>query len=409
MAQEQSDLSPIFSIRPGLALCQVSISGYYPRYFDSCLANRLPGNHVNDPLRRTKEGLAVTAHAQISAADNFDGYPATMVERFRALRETVLAEARALERAAASMTTQAVTAAEMTAQCDGCVIVTGVGKAGLVGQKLVATLASTGTPAHFLHPSEAVHGDLGRVRGNDLVWAISNSGRSEEVVRIAAHLREQATALIAITAGDDNPLAVASDCVVTMGKHDEACFNGLAPTSSTAVMMAVGDAIALLASQLRRFTPQDFAKFHPGGSLGRKLARVDQLMRSLEACRIASSETTIRQAIVTSSKTGRRSGAVMLTGQDGELAGIFTDSDLARLLETRSENALDESIASQMTSQPTTTNARATLSEAMALMSNRKISELPVVNDDNQPVGMLDITDVMSLSDSSEKATISIR
>ncbi len=351
----------------------------------------------------------MNAHAQNSAADNFDAYPATMVERFRALRETVLAEARALEQAAESMTTQAVTAAEMTAKCDGCVIVTGVGKAGLVGQKLVATLASTGTPAHFLHPSEAVHGDLGRVRGNDLVWAISNSGRSEEVVRIAAHLREQATALIAITAGDDNPLAVAADCVVTMGKHDEACFNGLAPTSSTAVMMAVGDAIALLASRLRRFTPQDFAKFHPGGSLGRKLACVDQLMRPLDACRIASSQTTIRQAIVTSSKTGRRSGAVMLTSDDGKLAGIFTDSDLARLMESRSENVLDESIASQMTSQPTTTNAGATLSEAMALMSHRKISELPVVNGDNQPVGMLDITDVMSLGDSDQKATISIR
>jgi arabinose-5-phosphate isomerase len=194
-----------------------------------------------------------------------------------------------------------------------------------------------------------------------------------------------------------------------MGKHDEACFNGLAPTSSTAVMMAVGDAIALLASRLRRFTPQDFAKFHPGGSLGRKLACVDQLMRPLDACRIASSQTTIRQAIVTSSKTGRRSGAVMLTSDDGKLAGIFTDSDLARLMESRSENVLDESIASQMTSQPTTTNAGATLSEAMALMSHRKISELPVVNGDNQPVGMLDITDVMSLGDSDQKATISIR
>ncbi|WP_419189870.1 KpsF/GutQ family sugar-phosphate isomerase [Stieleria marina] len=350
----------------------------------------------------------MSAQVKHEPTDDRDRFPTTMVDRLRSIRNSVLAEGQAIERAAKSLTTEAVRAAEMTAQCDGCVIVTGVGKAGLVGQKLVATLASTGTPAHFLHPSEAVHGDLGRVRESDLVWAISNSGRSEEVVRIADHLREHATALVAITAGEDNPLAIAADCVVAIGKHQEACHNGLAPTSSTAVMMAVGDSIALLASRLRRFTPQDFAKFHPGGSLGRKLARVEQLMRPIDACRIASDSVSIRTAIVTSSQTGRRSGAVMLVDNDGSLAGIFTDSDLARLLETRRENALDESIASQMTRQPSTTNTGATLSEAMALMSHRKISELPVVDHANRPIGMLDITDLVSLNDSGDAATIPI-
>ncbi|MGB7347820.1 MAG: KpsF/GutQ family sugar-phosphate isomerase [Pirellulaceae bacterium] len=345
------------------------------------------------------------AYAQSSSNNESNRFPTTMVERLRTLREIVLAESQAVESAAKMLTTEAVRAAEMTADCDGCVIVTGVGKAGLVGQKLVATLASTGTPAHFLHPSEAVHGDLGRVRENDLVWAISNSGRSEEVVRIADHLSEHASALIAITANEDSPLAIAADCVVSIGKHNEACHNGLAPTSSTAVMMAVGDAIALLASQLRRFTPQDFARFHPGGSLGRKLAKVEQLMRPIDACRIAPADTTIRAAIVTSSKTGRRSGAVMLRNEDGTLAGIFTDSDLARLLESRCEDALDQTIASRMTAQPTTTLSGATLSEAMALMSHRKISELPVVDKNNRPIGMLDITDVMSLSDSNPQQT----
>ena len=326
--------------------------------------------------------------------------PATLLERLRLLRQIVSAEGHAILSSAAALSPDAVRAAEMTANCDGCVMVTGVGKAGWVGQKLVATLASTGTPAHFLHPSEAIHGDLGRVRQCDLVWAISNSGRSEEVVRIAPHLRENASGLIAITATEDNPLAAAADCVIAIGKHDEACPNGLAPTSSTAVMMAVGDGIAMLASQLRAFSAQDFARYHPGGALGRKLAEVDQIMRPLRVCRVASRETTIRKAMVTASKTGRRTGAVMLVDDNGRLAGLFTDSDLARLLENRDEAALDEPIASRMTVNPATATAGSLLQEAMAIMSHRRISELPVIDSDQRPIGMLDITDLVSLTDS---------
>ncbi len=277
-------------------------------------------------------------------------------------------------------------------------MVTGVGKAGLVGQKLVATLASTGTPAHFLHPAEAVHGDLGRVRSSDLVWALSNSGRSEEVVRIASHLREHSCGLVAITATDDNPLAAAADCVVAIGRHREACPNGLAPTSSTAVMMAVGDAVAMLASRLRSFTAQDFARFHPGGALGRKLAEVDQIMRPLDACRVAAHESTIRAAMVATSRTGRRSGAVMLIDQDGRLVGLFTDSDLARLLEHRDDAALDQTIASRMTHEPMRVASGTLLQEAVAMMSHHRISELPVIDAANRPIGLLDITDVVSLA-----------
>ncbi len=335
--------------------------------------------------------------------------PATLIERLRILREMVSAEGKAILGCAAALSSAAVHAAEMTANCDGCVMVTGVGKAGLVGQKLVATLASTGTPAHFLHPSEAVHGDLGRVRECDLVWAISNSGRSEEVVRIAPHLREHSSGLVAITASEDNPLAAAADCVVAFGKHTEACPNGLAPTSSTAVMMAVGDGIALLASQLRSFSPQDFARFHPGGSLGRKLAEVDQIMRPLDFCRVASKETTIRNAMVTASKSGRRTGAVMLTHADGSLAGIFTDSDLARLLENRDDASLDQPIGLRMTANPATATTGSLLQDAMAVMSRRRISELPVINDNQQPIGILDITDVLSLIEPNDQlATLPI-
>jgi arabinose-5-phosphate isomerase len=320
-----------------------------------------------------------------------------LIEKLRSLKEMVAAEAAAVTSAASQISTEAVRAAEWTAACHGAVIVTGIGKAGLVGQKLVATLASTGTPAHFLHPAEAIHGDLGRVRGIDLVWAISNSGRSEEVVRIASHLRENSSGLISLTADEDNPLAVAADCAVAIGRHPEVGANGLAPTSSTAVMMAVGDAIALLASQLRRFTPQDFARFHPGGALGQKLAQVDQVMRPLEACRVVSQSSVIRDAMVATATNGRRSGAIMLTDDQGCLCGIFTDSDLARLLEARCDGALDEAIGKRMTANPTTAASGSMLGEAIATMSRLRISELPVVNQQGRPLGLLDITDLIAL------------
>ena len=322
---------------------------------------------------------------------------ATPLERLRVIREAVSAEGSAIMEAAKTLPASSVKAGEMTASCEGSVVVTGVGKAGLVGQKLVATLASTGTPAHFLHPSEAVHGDLGRVQRGDLVWAISNSGSSEEVVRIASHLREHSSGLVAITATEHNPLADAADCVVSIGKHREACHNGLAPTSSTAVMMAVGDAIALLASRLRGFTPQDFARYHPGGALGKKLASVDQMMRPLDACRVASQGVTIREAMVMASKNGRRTGAIMLTGKLGKLTGLFTDSDLARLLETRNDLALDEPISNRMTADPVTIRRGLLFSEAVAVMSHRRISELPVVDDSDRPIGLVDITDVAAM------------
>jgi len=347
-----------------------------------------------------------TNHDQESVAPSA---PTTAIGRLRAIRQTVAAEGNAILAAAATLSPSAVRAAEMTAECTGCVVVTGVGKAGLVGQKLVATLASTGSPAHFLHPCEAAHGDLGRVRENDIVWAISNSGRSEEVVRIAPQLRQNSSGLVAITATEDNPLAVASDCVVAIGCHDEACPNGLAPTSSTAVMMAVGDAIAMLSSRLRSFSPQDFARFHPGGSLGRKLTKVIHLMRPIEVCRIASVGDSIRDAIVTCSTSGRRTGAVMLVDDDGRLAGIFTDSDLARLLERRDEDALDDPIAQRMSVRPTTADAETMLQEAITIMSQRRISELPIVDTDGRPLGLVDITDLVSLTDSSDSpSTISM-
>lgn len=347
----------------------------------------------------------------MSAANKLahDRSPITPLERLRSIRHTVQAEAEAMLACAAQLSMSAVEAAEITAATGGCIVITGVGKAGLVGQKLVATLASTGSPAHFLHPCEAVHGDLGRVRSDDVVWALSNSGRSEEVVRIAPILKEQAASLIAITGSSDNPLAVSADVAVSLGSHNEACPNGLAPTSSTAVMMAVGDAIAMLASQIRGFTSQDFARFHPGGALGRKLTTVSQVMRPLDQCRVATTDTSIRDSMVTASKAGRRTGAIMLVDSNGQLAGLFTDSDLARILEKRDEQSLDEPISTRMTSQPITVDAHCTIQEALAILSHHRISELPVIDGSLRPTGLIDITDLVAMTEQESVATIPMR
>lgn len=352
------------------------------------------------PLPPSDPDLSSASGARLPHSDGIrSAVPATPLERLRLIRQTVAAEAEALDIAAQTIGPSAVQAAEMTAACRGNVVVTGVGKAGLVGQKLVATLASTGTPAHFLHPTEAVHGDFGRVGAHDLVWALSNSGRSEEVTRIASQLRRQSSGLVSFTAEEENPLAATANCRVVYGRHREACPHGLAPTCSTTVMMGVGDAVALLASRLRQFTASDFAHFHPGGALGRKLSKVDQLMRPLETCRVARQSISIRDCMVSCSISGRRSGALMLTDEDGLLTGIFTDSDLARLLENRCEQAFDGPIGEKMTRDPHCVSPDTLLSDAIALLSQLRISELPVVDAQRKPLGMIDITDLIALGE----------
>ncbi|MEM6777909.1 MAG: KpsF/GutQ family sugar-phosphate isomerase [Planctomycetota bacterium] len=322
----------------------------------------------------------------------------SMAERIRSIRDTMLTEAAAISKATDIASTAAAEAAIRIAECRGCVVVTGVGKAGLIGQKLVATLASTGSPAHFLHPSEAVHGDLGRVRSDDLVVALSNSGRSDEIVRVAPLLQRQSAGLIALTRDADNTLARLSDLVVPIGHHAEACPNGLAPTTSTAVMLAVGDAIAMLAAQIRGFNRDDFGRFHPGGALGRRLASVDEVMRPLHRCRLAQDRVSVRQAIQCD-RMSRRVGAVMLVDDSNRLTGIFTDSDLARLLQARREADLDSPIIDSMTRHPMNIASGQPLSTAIQILSQRKFSELPVVDGNGCPIGMLDVTDLISSGD----------
>jgi arabinose-5-phosphate isomerase len=290
----------------------------------------------------------------------------------------------------------------------GSLIVTGVGKAGLIGQKLTATFASTGTPSHFVHPSEALHGDLGRVGEHDLVLVLSNSGESEEITRLLPNLKRLSAGIIAMTARDQSTLGKAADIRLILPTVEEACSHRLAPTSSTATMLALGDALAVVVSDERGFAADDFARYHPGGSLGMKLKFVDEVMRPNAECRIAQAEASIREVFVQVAKPGRRTGAIMLVDLEGKLAGLFTDSDLARILEQRAELALDRPIADFMKRSFTSIVSGSKLSAALALISERKISELPVVDDNQRPLGLIDITDVVAWLDSTQRSNVSL-
>jgi arabinose-5-phosphate isomerase len=312
-------------------------------------------------------------------------------------REILRAESEAVLQAAAGLDAGFVRAVRLVEACTGSVVVTGIGKAGIVARKVSATLASTGTPSHFLHPAEAVHGDLGMLRGDDLVLALSQSGESEEIVRLLPHVSARGIDLVAITGRPGSTLGRAARVVVATGAVREAGLLGLAPSTSTALMLAVGDALALVTSRLRRFTPADFAARHPGGSLGRELMLVEEAMRPLPECRRAGPEETVRSVFMRPLPQ-RRTGAVMIIDGDGRLAGIFTDSDLARLFERRNDAALDEPIGRVMTSRPTTIARGTRLRDAVALLEQRRLSELPVVDPQGRPCGLLDVVDLVGLT-----------
>lgn len=282
-------------------------------------------------------------------------------------------------------------------RCRGRIAVAGVGKSADVGQKLVGTLNSTGTRAYLLDPTRAVHGDLGMVHPDDVALLLSHSGESEELLRLVPALRSLAAAVVALTGHAESTLARQADVAVVYGPVQEACPLALAPSTSTTVMLAVGDAIALTLLQERQFTAEQFARYHPAGSLGRKLATVADYMRRGEELRLAPAGETVRRVFAQVRHTGRRTGAIMLTDAEGRLAGLFTDSDLARLFESRRDAALDAPIAEVMTRQPVVIGPTARLSEAIALLKSRKISELPVVDEAGRPIGMLDITDLIGL------------
>jgi len=331
-----------------------------------------------------------------TAAERLDGL--SPFEQIRYAREIIRIEAEALTQLGNRLDSEFSRAIDLLFACDGSVIVSGIGKAGLIGQKIAATLASTGTRGHFLHPSEAVHGDLGRVHRDDVVLLLSNSGETEEVLQLLPALRRIEVQIIAITGRASSSLGREATAVLELGPLREACALGLAPSTSTTAMLALGDALALVTSRRRGFNSSDFALFHPGGSLGRKLSSVNDYMRPLQQCRIAKEKLSVREVFVELSQPGRRSGAILLVDQQNRLTGIFTDSDLARLFEARSDEALDQPIKNVMTASPRTVPTGSLVSDAVDILRERKLSELPVVDATGYPVGLIDITDVVGIA-----------
>jgi arabinose-5-phosphate isomerase len=324
----------------------------------------------------------------------------TPEEQLRAAREIVRREAAGVWKVSYRLNSSFCEAVKLLFNCKRSAIVTGMGKAGIIGQKIAATLSSTGSRAHFLHPAEAFHGDLGRVHPNDVVVMLTQSGETAEVVQLLPSLREFGVPLVAITASHMSTVGQAATVVIEIGELEEVCSLGLAPSTSTTAMLAVGDALALVLSKMRNFQADDFARFHPGGALGRRLSRVDDIMRPLADCRQASETLSVRQVIVDCSRPGRRSGAIMLTNKSGRLTGLFTDSDLARLFERRDEAALDRPIRDVMATKPTTVPSGTRVADAIALLAKRKFSELPVVDNAGRPIGLIDVTDVVALAPS---------
>jgi arabinose-5-phosphate isomerase len=312
-------------------------------------------------------------------------------------RELLRHEADALREAADALDdtfTAAVDRLWTCSQADGRVGVSGVGKSADIAQKLVGTFNSTGTRAYLLDATRALHGDLGMVHGNDAVVIVSNSGESEEIVRLLKPLKRMAGSVIAITGNRNGALARQADVAVVYPAVAESLFD-LAPSTSAVVAMSVGHALALSLCDRRAFTHDEFAKYHPAGTLGFKLSAAEDHMRRGAELRVAKASDTVRDVFARARHSGRRTGAVMLVDDAGKLAGIFTDSDLARLFERRADERFDGPIADVMTRTPRTIHHSARMAEAVALMRASKISELPVIDDDGRPVGLLDITDLI--------------
>lgn len=317
-------------------------------------------------------------------------------------RRIIRSEAAALELVAKRLDESFVQIVELLYRCSGRVAITGTGKSADVGQKIAGTFNSTGTRAYVLDATRAVHGDLGMVHPSDVALLLSHSGESEEVIRLLSPLRDMTEAVAAITGNSRSTLARQADYSIVYGPLDEVCPLGLAPSSSSTAMLALGDALAFVLSRLRDFKYDDFARFHPAGSLGRKLLKVEAVMRRDAELRLASCEKSVREVFAQVRRRGRRTGAVMLTDADGCLCGLFTDSDLARLFEQRRDEALDRPICEVMTRNPTTVPQGTRLVDAVEIFRRRKISELPVVDTQGRPIGLLDITDLIGLVSAEE-------
>jgi len=313
-------------------------------------------------------------------------------------RKVIEAEAEAIISVRPVVDESFTRACRMIFECSGSCIVSGIGKAGIIGQKISATLASTGTPSHFLHPAEAVHGDLGRLRKDDIVIVLSYGGETDEVTRLINLVKQLDIQLIAITGESDSTLCKHSDVALCMGQMSEACPLGVAPSVSTTCMLAVGDALAFTVMKARNFGVEDYVRFHPGGSLGTKLMTVTQSMmfRPGEKLPVVNVSETIKALL---EKTGqiKRHGAVMVVGKEGKLAGIITDADLRRLMTKHGSDAFEFKAGEVMTSDCKKIRADALAAEATAIFHKYRIDDLPVVDSNDKPVGLIDVQDIVTI------------
>ncbi|EMS5374516.1 KpsF/GutQ family sugar-phosphate isomerase [Neisseria gonorrhoeae] len=309
-------------------------------------------------------------------------------------REVLHIEAEGLREIAAELDENFVLAADALLHCKGRVVITGMGKSGHIGRKMAATMASTGTPAFFVHPAEAAHGDLGMIVDNDVVAAISNSGESDEITAIIPALKRKDITLVCITARPDSTMARHADIHITASVSQEACPLGLAPTTSTTAVMALGDALAVVLLRARAFTPDDFALIHPAGSLGKRLLlRVADIMHKgggLPAVRLG---TPLKGAIVSMSEKGL--GMLAVTDGQGCLKGVFTDGDLRRLFQ-ECDNFTGLSIDEVMHTHPKTISAERLATEALKVMQANHVNGLLVTDADGVLTGALNMHDLLA-------------
>ena len=307
----------------------------------------------------------------------------TAVEILRSERDAIDAVANNLGEAF-------VEAIEILRNCKGQVVLSGVGKSYLIAQKISASMASTGTPSIPLHPVDALHGDLGRVRSGDAVIILSNSGSSDEILEFTRSVRRLDVATLVMTCRRDSPLAKVADVILDIGTLDEACPLGVAPSTTTTAMLALGDALTLTVSKANGFTLEGFASNHPNGSLGKKLRPVTELARPLDATATVLKNATVLDAL--NAITNKKTGAAFIVDETGHLTGVFTDGDLRRLLQ-QDATQLHQEIYRFMTASPKTLLAHQTVAEGMYALRKNKINSLPVIDNNSILLGYLDIQD----------------
>ncbi len=318
-------------------------------------------------------------------------------QRIERGREVVRLEAQVIAGLEERLDERFASACEEVLHCEGQVVVSGMGKAGLVGQKISATLASTGTPSIFLHPGEALHGDLGRIRPQDVVLAMSNSGETDELNALVPAARRIGAHVIALTGNGESTLAQRADAVLDYGQVEEACPMKLAPTASTTAMLALGDALAMVVLSERGFGREDYALYHPSGSLGRRLMKISEVMRSGEELPLVSGDKTVSEVLIAMTETPGRPGAALVVEEGDMLVGIFTDGDLRRLLQEGNREALDGPIGDVMGCDPKSIGPNQLVEEAKRLMQESKVDQVPVVDESGRAVGLLDVQDLLEI------------